>query len=64
MHRSPSTPHSFHARIEEQKKLLQEEIARTEAGPARNELTRKLRQLDVASHVDTWLSSPGLQSSR
>jgi hypothetical protein len=25
---------------------------------------KKLRQLDVAAHVDEWLSSPGLQGPR
>jgi hypothetical protein len=30
----------------------------------RNKLLQKIRQLDVAGHMDRWLSSPGLQAPR
>jgi hypothetical protein len=64
MHRIPSKPHSFLGRIALEKQRLEAEIARAEPGPALNALKQKLRQLDVAAHVDEWLSSPGLQSPR
>jgi hypothetical protein len=64
MHRIPSKSDSFLGRIALEKQRLEAEIARAEPGPALNTLKRKLRQLDVAAHIDEWLSSPGLQSPR
>jgi hypothetical protein len=64
MHRITSTPHSFNARIAEEKKRLEAEAARIKAGAAHNEVMKKLRQLDVAAHLNEWVSSPGLQSPR
>jgi hypothetical protein len=61
MYRTRSKPGSFAERIAEQRRRLEAEIARTEPGPARSDLQKKLRQLDVASHLTEWLSSPGLQ---
>jgi hypothetical protein len=31
-------------------------------GKEREALTRKARQLETASHINEWLTSPGLQS--
>lgn len=33
-------------------------------GPEREALLRKARQADVASHLDDWAKSPGLQSPK
>jgi hypothetical protein len=33
-------------------------------GPMRDEMIRKARQSETASHIDGWLSSPGLQPPR
>ena len=30
-------------------------------GPAKEELLRKARQADIASEIDEWVNSPGLQ---
>jgi hypothetical protein len=57
-------PHSFAERIAEEKRRAEAELAKTEPGPVRDALEKKLRQLDVAVHADEWLSSPGLQSPR
>ncbi|NEV00228.1 hypothetical protein FNJ47_31540 [Bradyrhizobium sp. UFLA 03-164] len=38
-----------------------EELKNAQPGPHRDLLERKLRQLETASHVDGWLTSPGLQ---
>jgi hypothetical protein len=37
-------------------------LDRVGPGSARNKLLEKLRQLDVAAHIEEWLSSPGLQA--
>jgi hypothetical protein len=64
MQRLPSKSGSFVDRIALEKQRLEAEIAQAEPGRALNALKQKLRQLDVAAHVDEWLSSPGLQSPR
>ena len=33
-------------------------------GPLRDAAIRKVRQTETASHMDAWLSSPGLQAPR
>ena len=38
------------------------ELEKTQPGQQRDLLERKLRQLETASHIDEWLTSPGLQS--
>ena len=63
MYRNQSKPHSFTDRIEEQKKRLEAEIGHAEPGHV-SDLEKKLRQLDVAAHLNEWLSSPGLQPPR
>jgi hypothetical protein len=50
----------------EQNWLQQSEAAATEAqklprGKERDALVRKARQLETASHMNQWLSSPGLK---
>jgi hypothetical protein len=64
MNRIKSKPHSFAGRIAEEKQRVEEELAKAEQGRARDALLKKLRQLDVAAHVDEWLSSPGLRSPK
>ena len=64
MHRKPSRSGSFTERIAQEKQRLEAELAKAGPGPARNGLQTKLRQLDVAAHLNEWLSSPGLQSPR
>jgi hypothetical protein len=64
MHRKPSKSGSFIDRVAQTKQRLEAEIAEARPGPARQGLEKKLRQLDVASHLNEWLTSPGLQSPR
>jgi hypothetical protein len=52
----------FVDRIERQKRHLEAEAAKAKPGPARDILLKKLRHLDVAAHLNEWLSSPGLQA--
>ena len=43
---------------------LKEEAQLVHPGPEREALIRRARQLETASHVNEWLSSPGLQAPR
>jgi len=40
---------------------LNEEAQSLRPGPERDAMIRRARQAETASHVDEWLSSPGLQ---
>lgn len=64
MHRKPFKSGSFTDRIAQEKQRLEAEIAEVGPGPVRYGLEKKLRQLDVASYLNEWLTSPGLQSPR
>jgi hypothetical protein len=59
-------PHttSFDARLRQQKQRLEAEAAKAAPGPVRDGLLKRLRQLDVAAHLNEWLSSPGLRAPR
>jgi hypothetical protein len=54
----------LHERIADEKKRVEAAIALLGPGLIRNKLLQKIRQLDVAGHMDRWLSSPGLQAPR
>jgi hypothetical protein len=45
----------------EQAKLLRKEAQGTPPGVKRDDLMRRARQIETASHIKEWLSSPGLQ---
>jgi hypothetical protein len=40
---------------------LKEEAQALRPGPERDAMIRRARQAETASHLDDWLSSPGLQ---
>jgi hypothetical protein len=40
---------------------VREEASNLPPGPQKDELLKKVRQADTASHLDAWASSPGLQ---
>jgi len=40
---------------------VREQAAKMPPGPEREALIKKARQADVASHMDDWAHSPGLQ---
>jgi hypothetical protein len=48
----------------EQAEALKREAEQLPYGKERQELLRKARQLETASHVNEWLSSPGLTPPR
>lgn len=61
MKRQRSKPHTFEDSLAAQKSRLEAELAKTPHGPDRDVLVKKIRQLDVAAHMNEWLTSPGLK---
>jgi hypothetical protein len=61
MQRRRSIPHTFEDRIAAEKARLEAQVARLPDGPKKDELFEKIRRLETASHINEWLSSPGLQ---
>jgi hypothetical protein len=62
MQRRRSVPHTFEENIATEKAKLEAQIAELKPSPEMDALRKKIRQLDTASHMSEWLSSPGLQS--
>jgi hypothetical protein len=62
MQRRRSVPHTFEENIATEKAKLEAQMAKLKPGPEMDALRKKIRQLDTASHMNEWLSSPGLQS--
>jgi hypothetical protein len=62
MQRRRSAPHTFEENIAAEKAKLEAQAAKLKPGPLRDGLLKKIRQLETASHMNEWLSSPGLQS--
>ena len=48
-------------RMTEHAERLRKEAQGTQPGAQRDKLIRQARQLETASHMQEWLSSPGLQ---
>jgi len=61
MQRRRSIPHNFEAKIAAEKARLEAQVANVPQGPLRDQLLKKIRQLEIAAHIDEWVSSPGLQ---
>jgi len=55
---------SLEARLSEEAKSLRDEAKLLPPGAEREELIRKARQAEIASHMNDWLTSPGLQPPR
>ena len=60
MQRQRSIP-TFEDQIAADKARLEAQIARLPAGRKKDELLRKIRRLETASHIGDWLLSLGLQ---
>jgi hypothetical protein len=56
-----NSPHTFEQNIAAEKAKLEAEAAKLDPGPEVDALRKKIRQLDAASHMSEWLSSPGLK---
>jgi hypothetical protein len=52
---------SFPDRLANESNRLREEAEALPHGPERDAILRTARQADIASHMDEWLSSPGLR---
>jgi hypothetical protein len=61
MQRRRSAPHTFEENIAAEKTKLEAQLATLKPGPEMDAVRKKIRQLDTASHISDWLSSPGLQ---
>ena len=55
---------SFHDRLTTHAEKMKEAARLLPAGKERDDILKKVRQLDVAAHLDEWLSSPGLVPPR
>lgn len=55
---------SFQERLAEQARRLQEQAKALPPGKERDGLMRRARQVEVASHLNEWLNSPGLASPK
>jgi hypothetical protein len=62
MQRRRSVPHTFEENIAAEKAKLEAQIAQLKPGPQMDAVLKKIRQLEAASHMSEWLSSPGLQA--
>jgi len=56
-----SVPDTFEENLAAEKAKLEAQVAQLKPGPQRDRLLRKIRQLETASHINEWLTSPGLQ---
>jgi hypothetical protein len=57
-----SIVHTLEDQISAEKKRLEEQFELLPQGPVKDQLRRKIRQLETASHINDWLTSPGLQA--
>lgn len=61
MQRRRSVPHTFEDRIAAEKARVETQLAKLEPGLQRDQLLKKIEQLDTAAAINEWLTSPGLQ---
>ena len=59
MQRRRSVSHTFEDRIAAERTKLKAQADKLRPGPELDALRKKIRQLDTASHMSEWLSSPG-----
>jgi hypothetical protein len=55
---------TFEERITQAAKDLEDRAWRMPPGPERDGMLRKARQMETASHLQEWLTSPGLQAPK
>jgi len=61
MKRQRSEYSTFDARLNVEKTRIRAELECANPGHQHDALERKLRQIETALDIDSWLSSPGLQ---
>jgi hypothetical protein len=52
---------TFTERVNQAAKALEDQAWRMPPGPERDRLLRRARQMETASHIQEWLTSPELQ---
>jgi hypothetical protein len=62
--RRRSRSHSLEDQLATEKPRLRAQLANAPRGPATDMLIKKIRQTETASHINEWLSAPGLQPPR
>jgi hypothetical protein len=62
--RNQSKPHNFEDQIATEKTRTGEEAPKLPHGPQKDAPLKKIRQLETASHLSDWLTSPGLRPAR
>jgi hypothetical protein len=60
MKRNRSKPHSFEDQLAEAAAKFEAQARKLQRGKQRDELLRRLRQIDMAEHLHERLKSPGL----
>jgi len=64
MKRNRSKAHSFEDRLAEEASKLTAQARLLPPGQQREQLLRKVRQINTAAHLNEWLQSPGLRSPK
>jgi len=59
--RFASQVQSSEARLSEEAKRLRAEAKLLPPGAVRDEMIRRARRAEIASHINEWLASPGLR---
>jgi hypothetical protein len=59
MKRRRSEPHAFDERLNAEKARVQAELECAKPDQQHDELERKLRQIDIALHIHSWVLSAG-----
>jgi hypothetical protein len=55
---------SFADRLAQEAERLKEQADKLRPGEERDAIVKKIRQCEVASHINEWASSPGLQAPK
>ena len=64
MKRNRSKPHSFEDQLAKAAFKLKAQARKLRPGKERDELLRKVRQIDAATHLNEWLKSPDLKVAK
>jgi hypothetical protein len=64
LRRRRSIPHTFEDQIAAEKIRLEAQVAHLPPCPQKDRLLKKIRQLETATHINEWVSSPGLQAPK
>jgi hypothetical protein len=64
MKRNRSKPYSFEVLLVEEAAKLKAQARLLPPGSQREDLSRKVHQINTAAHLNEWLRSPGLRSPK